>query len=211
MKKVIFDLDGTLLQKNWSYEQEYFRSILNPDDAEKILSSMATLLTEYEKNYFRYDINLLSAYLSEKTEIDISPNVVKKWIEAGCDYYDTVPGALEVLQYLRQKNKKIVALSNWFTDMNVERLKKAGLYDYFDEVYCSDRVDMKPNYGGYAIACGDVAFHDIVMIGDSLQVDVLTPLELGMDAVYFCPDETKEVENNKVKVIRNLKEIKEMY
>lgn len=211
MKKFIFDLDGTLLQKNWSYEQEYFKSILNNDDAEKLLSRMSSLLAEYEKNYLRYDINLLSCYLSDNTGVNISPEIVKRWIEAGCDYYATIPGALETLKYLKQKNKSIVALSNWFTDMNVARLKKAGLFEYFDEVYCSDIVDMKPNYSGYIAACGDVALRDVVMIGDSLQNDVLTPLELGMDAIYFCPDETIEVEDKKVKVIRNLKELKEMY
>lgn len=211
MEKFIFDLDGTLLQKNWSYEEKYFRSVLSNDDAEILLSRMSRLLSEYESSYLRYDVNLLSNYLSEKTGIDINCDIVRNWMRAGMDYYDTIPGAKEILEYLKEKNKKIVALSNWFTEMNVERLKKAGLFDYFDAIYCSDEVDMKPNPEGYIVACGDTRFQDAVMIGDSLENDVLTPLELGINAVYFCPDERKEVGQSKVKVIRKLKEIKEMY
>lgn len=211
MEKFIFDLDGTLLQKNWSYEEEYFRSVLNNDDAERLLSRMSTLLSEYESSYLRYDVNLLSAYLSKKTGIDISLDVIRNWMRAGMDYYDTIPGAKEILEYLKAKDKKIVALSNWFTEMNVGRLKRAGLFDYFDAVYCSDVVDMKPNPGGYITACGDTNFQDVVMIGDSLPNDVLTPLELGINAIYFCPDEAKDAGHSKVKVIRKLKEIKEMY
>ena len=211
MKKVIFDLDGTLLKANWQYEEIYFKSILSPEDAEKFIPNISRLLAEYEKTYLRYDFDLLSMYLTEKSGVNISREIVKVWIEAGKDCDEIIAGADEILRYLKQKDKCIVGLSNWFTDMNVGRLKKAGLYDYFDEVYCSDVVDMKPNLGAYIAACGDTEFKDVVMIGDSLKNDVITPLELGINAIYFCKDNQEKVLNPKVKVIRKLNEIKEIY
>ena len=75
-----------------------------------------------------------------------TPDVIRGWMEAGKDYYDVMPGAKKVLEYLKSKDKKIVALSNWFTEMNKTRLENAGLIKYFDRVYCSDEVDMKPNF-----------------------------------------------------------------
>ena len=116
-----------------------------------------------------------------------------------------------IIEYLKSKDKKIVALSNWFTEMNKTRLENAGLLKYFDRVYCSDEVDMKPNFSSYITACGDTPLSETVMIGDSLQLDVIRPLELGMDALWFCPNEKKPVDRPKVKVIRRLNEIKEMY
>ena len=211
MEKFIFDIDGTLLKTNWEYEEIYFKSVLTPNDANVFIPNISTFLANYESSFLRYDINVLSQYLTDVSGVKITPDIVKGWLDAGKDYYDVVPGAEEVLLYLKEQKKKVVALSNWFTEMNKTRLDNAGLLKYFDRVYCSDVVDMKPNFSSYITACGDTPLTDTVMIGDSLQLDVIRPMELGMDALWFCPNEKKFIDKPKVKVIRRLNEIKEMY
>ncbi len=211
MEKFIFDIDGTLLKTNWQYEEIYFNSVLTPADAEIFIPNIADFLADYERKFPRYDVEMLSQYLTGTSGVRITPDIIRGWMEAGKEYYDVIPYAKEMLEYLKAKDKKIVALSNWFTDMNKTRLVRAGLVDYFDHVYCSDEVDMKPNPSSYITVCGDTPLNETIMVGDSLQLDVLTPLELGMNAIYFCPDEKKTVDNPKVKVIRRLNEIKEMY
>lgn len=211
MKKFIFDIDGTLLKTNWQYEEIYFNSVLTSADAESFIPNISVFLANYEKRFPRYDVEMLSQYLTDSSGVNITPDIVRGWMEAGKEYYDVIPEARELLEYLKEKGKKIVALSNWFTDMNKARLRNAGLLDYFDYVYCSDEVNMKPHYSCYMRACGDTPLNDAVMIGDSLQLDVIVPLELGMDAIYFCPDDKKQMDNPKIKVIRRLSEIKEMY
>lgn len=211
MEKFIFDIDGTLLKTNWEYEKIYFNSVLSKRDAEVFIPNIAKLLANYESRFRRYDVNLLSQYLIGETGVEITPDIIRGWMEAGKDYYDIVDGAHETLEYLKSKDKKIVALSNWFTDMNKTRLEKAGLLEFFDGIFCSDEVDMKPNRSSYLTACGDTKVENVVMIGDSLPFDVMIPLEMGMDAVFYCPKENKTVDNPKVKVIRRLNEIKEMY
>lgn len=211
MEKFIFDIDGTLLKTNWEYEEIYFNRVLSKKDAEVFIPNIARLLAEYESKFPRYDMNLLSQYLFESTGVKITPDIICGWLEAGKNYYDVIPGAKEILEHLKSRDKKIVALSNWFSEMNKTRLERAGLLEYFDDVYCSDLVDMKPNRSSYLTACGETRPVDTVMIGDSLQLDVMVPLELGMDAVYYCPKESKQVDNPKVKVIRRLNDLKEMY
>lgn len=211
MEKFIFDIDGTLLKTNWEYEEIYFKSVLTPNDANVFIPNISTFLANYESSFLRYDINVLSQYLTDVSGVKITPDIVKGWLDAGKDYYDVVPGAEEVLLYLKEQKKEVVALSNWFTEMNKTRLDNAGLLKYFDRVYCSDVVDMKPNFSSYITACGDTPLTDTVMIGDSLQLDVIRPMELGMDALWFCPNEKKFIDKPKVKVIRRLNEIKEMY
>lgn len=211
MEKFIFDIDGTLLKTNWEYEEIYFNSVLTPTDAKIFIPNISRFLADYESKFLRYDIDALSQYLIENSGIRITPDIIRGWLEAGKSYYDVIPGAKEVLEYLKNRNKRIVALSNWFTEMNKTRLDNAGLLKYFDSVYCSDEVDMKPNASAYLTACCDTSLTDTVMIGDSLQLDVIPPLELGMDAIYFCPNEKKNADRQKVKVIRRLSEIKEMY
>lgn len=210
MEKFIFDIDGTLLKTNWQYEEDYFNSVLSFDDANKFIPRISSLLASYERSFLRYDVDILSHYLTLSTGVNITPEIVRGWIEAGKDYYEVIPGAYDTLEYLKSKDKKIVALSNWFSSMNATRLKNALLDGYFDQVFCSDLVDMKPNPSSYITACGDTSFNDTVMIGDSLELDVMAPLKLGINAIYFCPDEKKNVDN-KIKVIRKLQDIKEMY
>lgn len=211
MEKFIFDIDGTLLKTNWEYEEIYFKSVLSKEDAEVFIPNISMFLADYEKSFLRYDIGVLSQYLTDVSGVKITPDVIRGWMDAGKDYYDVMPGAKKVLEYLKSKDKKIVALSNWFTEMNKTRLENAGLIKYFDRVYCSDEVDMKPNFSSYITACGDTPLTETVMIGDSLQLDVIRPLELGIDALWFCPNEKKNVDKPKVKVIKRLNEIKEMY
>lgn len=211
MEKFIFDIDGTLLQTNWEYEEVYFKSVLSKRDAEVFIPNISTFLADYESSFLRYDIAVLSQYLTEVSGVKITSDIIRGWLEAGKDYYDVMPEARDVLKYLKEQNKEVVALSNWFTEMNKTRLNNAGLLKYFDRVYCSDEVDMKPNFSSYITVCGDTPLADTVMIGDSLKLDVITPLELGMDALWFCPNEKKTVDKPKVKVIRRLNEIKEMY
>lgn len=211
MEKFIFDIDGTLLKTNWEYEEIYFRSILSQKDADIFIPDIARLLADYEHRFSRYDRHLLSQYISENTGVNINPDMIQGWIEAGKDYYDVIDGAHEVLEYLKSKDKKIVALSNWFTEMNKTRLERAGLSEFFDEIYCTDLIDMKPSRSSYLAACGDVNPSRSVIVGDSWQFDIKVPLELGMETVYYCPKGNEHVDNPKVKVIRKLNDLKEMY
>lgn len=211
MKKFIFDIDGTLLKTNWEYEEIYFNSVLSKSDAEVFIPNIARLLADYENKFQRYDIDLLSQYLTNSTGANITPDVILGWLEAGKNYYDVIDGAYETLEYLKSKDKKIIALSNWFTEMNRTRLERAGLLGYFDNIYCSDNVDMKPNRSSYLTACGDTSLSEVVIVGDSIPFDITVPLELGIETVYYCPKKTAQIDNPKVKVIRRLNEIKEMY
>lgn len=211
MQKFIFDVDGTILKADWNYQEIYFNKALSREDARKFLPNISKLLAYYENNFIRYDINLLSNYLTEATGIKFTPDIIQGWLDAGKNYYEVVPGAYDILEYLKSKDKKLVALSNWFSEMNVTRLERAGLLKYFDNVYCSDQVDMKPTKSGFLTACGDVLPGNTVMVGDSLHFDIMVPIELGMDVIYYCPDESKRVDNPKIKVIRKLNDLKEMY
>ena len=212
MEKFIFDLDGTLLKKDYRYEEDYFKSVLSPKDAEKLLANIGDLIALYEAENYKYDILLLSAFFTEKLGFIITPEVISNWVEAGKSCDNTIiPGVVEVLEYLKAKDKKMVVLSNWFRDMQVERLRKTKLFDYFDEIYCADDICLKPNIEAYKKACGETNFSSCVIIGDSLNEDVLVPRSLGIETVYFCPKGDYDSKDDNVKVIKNMIKIKEMY
>ncbi len=208
MDKFIFDLDGTLLNADFSFEIDYFASVLDKGVAKEFDLIRFPLLTEYENSHYKYDIMELSEFFYSKSGINITPLMIKEWIRRGANCSDTIiDGVEEVLKYLKSKNKKIVLLTNWFSECQLSRLKRAGIYDYFDEFYCGDSC-LKPNLDSYKLACGNTPYDRCVIIGDTFKNDVLAPSELGITAIYFCPNgDGIEFENKIDKLIK----IKEMF
>ena len=80
-KRFIFDLDGTLLHGDYISERDYFRSVLNKEDAEKFLLLYFEKLCEYENLHKKYDYSSLSKFLSEKTGVNITSEIVEGWIK----------------------------------------------------------------------------------------------------------------------------------
>lgn len=79
-KRFIFDLDGTLLNGDFSKEINYFKDVLGKE-ADKFLSVYYEILIEYEKTHTKYDVNDLSNYYKNKTGINITSEIIEGWIK----------------------------------------------------------------------------------------------------------------------------------
>ena len=93
-----------------------------------------------------------------------------------------VDGAEDILRYFKENNYSIVSLTNWFTMVQVKRLERAGLLDYFDMVYGGDFA-LKPNREAFEYATYEVS--DTIMIGDNYNFDVLPPEVQEMNVTKF--------------------------
>ena len=206
--KYIFDLDGTLINGDYSKEKEYFKSILTTSDSEKFIPQISKLLEQYESKHKRYDINLLAEFLSHKSHVKITPNMIEGWIEINQDMDGTViDGVVEVLEELKMRDKELVVLTNWFSKTQIERLKNSKLDIYFDEVYGGE-LFLKPNKNAYINACGYTPIELSIMIGDTYEKDYLGPKRIGLDSILYDP-ECKVSESKDV--VKNLRKIKDIY
>lgn len=207
MKRYIFDLDGTIMNADYSIEDKYFEDRLGKENANKLNSMKCYLVEEYERKFTNYDINLFSKFLTEKSGVYISNEFVKEWIDAGSTFNDKlVDGIIPLLEYLKSNNKEIVLLSNWFLKTQKDRLEKQGLLDYFDEIYGGEII-MKPNRGAYIKGAGTEKLSNCVMIGDNYSKDVLGARRVGMNGIYFSPKEDNIEDKYKVKKIIDIKEM----
>ena len=203
-KKIIFDLDGTLMNADFSLEDKFFRDKLGCEDAEKFVSMKCYLLLKYENLFFKYDISKFSEFLTIESGVKISESLVEEWLNMGSTLNDKlVPDIVDVLEYLKTKDYELIVLSNWFKFTQINRLKKMGLYDYFVEVYGGDDF-LKPNPISYLSICDDVS--ECVMIGDNYNNDFLGPKNIGMEAILYDPDD-KVSEKCKIKRMNELKEM----
>lgn len=206
MNRFIFDLDGTLLDTDFSEEDIFFEEKLG-SSADKFNKIKCDLLNQYENTFHSYDVDRLSKFLSEKSNINISSKLIEEWIDFNATIKDQVnDGVYEVLDYLKSKNKSIVVLTNWFSKTQIERLKNAHMLEYFDDIYCGD-LFVKPYFKSYINACGNYDVKDSIMIGDNLEKDCLVPREIGMNAIYYNRHNKDSIDQG----IKSLIKIKEMF
>ena len=145
-----------------------------------------------------------------KSGVLITPEIIIGWNKAlGETKPEIIEGVVESLEYLKSKDKSLVALTNWFLEPQIERLKSSGLDSYFDFVYGGE-LGIKPSEVAYMNAIGEFDIDSSIMIGDSLDFDVYGPGRIGMDAIFYNP-KNKDYDKAKVKSIGSMKKIKEMF
>ena len=206
IKRFIWDLDGTILDGDFSREEELFRANLSEEDFLKFNKQRWDLINTYEREYPRYNKKLLSDFLSIRSGVMINQDLIDKWIDYMINVNECIhPGAVEVLDYLNSLEIENIIYSNWFTKTQVGRLKKLGLDLYFKEIIGADYY-MKPMKEGFLEACGPYKPYRCVMVGDNYDKDIVGARNAGLNTIYYSPK--KEVD---IPHIKSLVKIKEMY
>lgn len=101
-----------------------------------------------------------------------------------------LPYAIETLDYLKSKYHLHI-ITNGFEDIQDIKMKSSGLYDYFKEIITADNSGHKkpdPRIFNFALEKTKADMQKSIMIGDSLEVDVLGAKAMGMESVYFNPN-----------------------
>ena len=206
IKRFIWDLDGTILDGDFSREEELFIANLSEEDFLKFNKQRWDLINAYEREYPRYNKKLLSDFLSIRSGVMINQDLIDKWIDYMINVNECIhPGAVEVLDYLNSLEIENIIYSNWFTKTQVGRLKKLGLDLYFKEIIGAD-YHMKPSKEGFLSACGPYKPSECVMIGDNYDKDILGARNAGLNTIYYSPKKDVDIPH-----IKRLIKIKEMY
>lgn len=202
-KRVIFDLDGTLLTGSFDFEKEYFASLYG-DNAIELVDNMGKYLDEYERTFPRYHHEWLSKYLSNKSGLDINEKVIDGWIDVMSTVPDTMEdGLIETLEFLKRKDCSNAVLTNWYGMTQIPRLRKAGILHYFDNIYTGEFV-LKPHEKAYMWAKGDFDIEDCMFIGDNLDKDYIGPRIYGFESILY---DKNDREHKSLKKIKKLKDI----
>lgn len=212
LKRIIFDVDNTLIQ----WKDEYYKKINKPFEELKIsyikedLLNVVKAIDNYEKKYEYFNIYSLQEMfchtLNKKLPENFT-NIVLKYFKTCVP--DKLPQKeIDTLTYLQQKYD-LVVLTNWFKDVQIERLKKVGIYDCFKEIYATEKIKMKPNPESFQTAMGEQKPEECVMVGDNLKQDIQGALNCGIPAIYITLDK-KANENKLYKTIHDLTELKKI-
>ena len=180
-KKVIIDLDYTLLIPDWSKEDEFLKARIPKEEQEEFFKQKQDILDKYEFIFPRYDAATLSEFFG-KHGFTVTEKVIKEWMEFnGQNIIDKVaPGAIELLSYLKEHGVEVVILTSWFGATQRPRIKRAGLEPYVDKLITGDEA-MKPDLESFYLAIGNNQKDDCLMVGDSPKSDLAGAQNAGID------------------------------
>lgn len=205
IKRIIFDLDNTLINVPNNLDSEFMKIInkfnLNITSKE-LYSAVGTYETSGKNIYYDKDkvINTVNSVLN----INIDSVFFDEFLSMYSKLVDELEdGVVDTLKYLKNKYE-LVVLTNWFTESQSNRLKEAGILEYFDNVYGTDIVPMKPLKESFLAVMGDLKPDECVMVGDNLNVDIKIPYEMGMNVYHLNKKGT-----TKYPTIRRIKDLKE--
>ena len=98
-------------------------------------------------------------------------------------------GTHEVLQAL-QPHYQMHIITNGFQESSELKLSKTNLKPYFQEIFVSEVIGKyKPDIAlfQHALAVAGCDASQAIMIGDSLEADILGAKNAGIDQIYFNP------------------------
>ena len=100
-----------------------------------------------------------------------------------------VPGAIELLEYLRPKYRMFI-LSNGFVELQSRKMAAAGVDKYFDDVILSEEIGInkpRPELFEYALKKTGSLLEESIMIGDMFDTDIKGAANIGMENIFFNP------------------------
>ena len=208
IKKIIFDLDNTIIMWNDTYYKSLNKTFehLNIDYSEEAITKIKEAVDNYEKEYNTFDKTDMKNMFEEYSKIKLPNNFIDTWIYYLKECYPKKidKSLVDTLEYLSSKYE-LVVLTNWFTESQVGRLKNCGLLKYFKEVIGTDNILNKPNKEAYLKAIYPDNIEECVMIGDSIDTDIKGAINLGMNAI-LCNYKNKY--NGNLKNIKKIEELK---
>ena len=181
IKRIIFDIDGTLI-KGVNFKQ-YVSNALKQygiDDIEQTSKFIANIKT-YEEKYSSYNRALYLAHFSNVLGVKLNSDFLEIFFN---ELKNAVPKDSSKVKDMLDSltDYELVLLSNYFEESQRNRLTTMGINDYFTEYY-GEKI-IKPNIEVYNQAKGIYIPQECIIVGDDKMLDIEIPQSLGFKTIY---------------------------
>lgn len=197
---IFFDLDHTL----WDFDKNSALSFKKIFEEQQLKLDLDEFLKVYEPVNLEYwrlyrDDKIAKEELRykrlkttfDKLNYEVEDELINQIAE---DYINYLPlfnhlldGAIDLLEYLKEKYKLHI-ITNGFEEVQKLKLEKSQIHSYFDVVVTSESVGVKkpnPRVFEFALNKANVTANKAIMIGDSLEADVLGALAVGITPIHL--------------------------
>ena len=218
---IFFDLDHTL----WDFEKNSaltFKKILEENqvnvNSNDFLAIYMPINMAYWKLYREEKVTKTELRFQrlkktfDSLNFDVSDKLIdtlsEEYIKHLSTFNHVFPHTYEILDYLKPKYKLHI-ITNGFQEIQDKKLRKANLYDYFEQIINSEMAGVKkpnPYIFQMALNLAKTEAKNSVMIGDNLEADIMGAKAVGFHALHF--NAHKEPHHDFCKMIDSLHEIK---
>lgn len=218
---VFFDLDHTL----WDFEKNSaltFEKILKLNRVELQLQDFLEVYipanlafwklyreNKITKEALRYQ-RLKSVFdkLDYQTSDELIHTLSEQYIQYLSSYNHLFPYAIEILTYLQSKYRLHI-ITNGFEEVQNKKMKNAEIFDFFDQIINSEMAGVKkpnPIIFELALEKANTTSGQSVMIGDSLEADIMGAKNLEFKVIHF--NAHNDPPHDICPIINDLEEIK---
>ncbi len=197
LKAVLIDVDNTLLDFNKCARISMTTALKehNIDFQEPIFDVFHEINNNLWREIEKGSITKSDLYkirwnmIFEKVKIPLDGEIFeKRFVNLLQECAEPVYYAKELLQYLSRKYL-IFAASNAPHQQQIVRLKKAGMLEYINDVFTSEKMGFsKPRkefFDGCFMHMRNLLPHQVIMIGDSLTADIGAGISYGLKTCWF--------------------------
>lgn len=202
-RHLFFDLDHTL----WDFDTNSRLTLAELYDTLELKAKGVHDFDLFHKNYLAHNDKLWDRYRKGFIKVD-ELRWKRMWLTLldfkigdepfaramGQRFLDLLPTrkalfpyTVEILEYLKNKGYQLHLITNGFEATQHQKLKNSAIDHYFIEVITSEGSNsLKPNKEifDYALQKTKALLEHSIMIGDSVEVDILGAKNAGMDQVY---------------------------
>lgn len=202
-KHLFFDLDHTL----WDFEANSRQTLQELYDELELETLGVNDFGLFHKNYLTHNDKLWERYRNGYIKVD-ELRWKRMWLtlldfkianeplarKMGNQFLDLLPTrkllfpyTIEILDYLAAKKYYLHLITNGFEKTQHSKLKNSGLDKYFAEVITSEgsnSLKPKKEIFEYAFQKTGAMSHESIMIGDTVDVDILGAMNAGIDQVH---------------------------
>jgi len=221
IRDVFFDLDHTL----WDFDRNSALTFDFIFKRQKIDVALSVFLAIYVPNNLKFWKLYREEQITKeelryqrlKTTFDdigysISDTrinrIAEDYISFLSSFNHLFPNTIEILKYLKPKYNLHI-ITNGFAAVQEKKLVNSGIRSFFDQIINSEMAGVKkPKPGIFTLALekAQAIPEASLMIGDSLEADILGAKALGFYALHF--DTHKEPPHAHAPIISSLDEIK---
>jgi len=232
-RHLFFDLDHTL----WDFEANSRQTLEELYHSMQLESKGINNFDLFYKNYLVHNDKLWDRYRNGFIKVD-ELRWKRMWLtlldfkianeplarEMGVVFLDLLPTrkilfpyTIEILDYLTGKNYQLHLITNGFEKTQHSKLKHSGLARYFNEVITSEASNsLKPHKEifDYAFQKTGALQNESIMIGDTIEVDILGAVNAGIDQVHvnhLTKEPVMVNEKPPTYTVYSLKELEEIF
>jgi putative hydrolase of the HAD superfamily len=190
IKAIIFDLDGTLLNRNESVklfvDRQHERLNKKLDHIPK--DTYMTRFIELDKRGYVWKDKVYQQLVDEFDIKQITwEELLQDYISQFKDSCVPFPNLIKMLEELKSNNLSLGMITNGYGQFQMDNIKALEIEKYFDVILVSEWEGVKkpdPSIFNKALEILNVSPNEAIFVGDHPENDVLAAKKVGMKGIW---------------------------